>query len=82
MSKGPSLRLDRLLANLGYGSRREIGLLAKGGLIVLDGAPLRDANQRIAVTPDLSGRMDRLDGFFAVAVLAGLYLIAHHLGVV
>ncbi|TXN33751.1 pseudouridine synthase [Methylobacterium sp. WL19] len=57
MSKSPSLRLDRLLANLGYGSRREIGLLAKAGLVVLDGAPLRDASQRIAATPDLSERM-------------------------
>ncbi|GJE19412.1 pseudouridine synthase [Methylobacterium marchantiae] len=61
MSKSPSLRLDRLLANLGYGSRREIGLLAKAGLIVLDGAQLRDANQRIAVTQDLPARM-QVDG--------------------
>ena len=57
MSKSPSLRLDRLLANLGYGSRREIGLLAKAGLVVLDGSPLRDASQRITATPDLSQRM-------------------------
>ncbi|GJD96403.1 pseudouridine synthase [Methylobacterium iners] len=56
-SKGASLRLDRLLANLGYGSRREIGLLARAGLIVLDGAPLRASDRRIAVTPDLSDRM-------------------------
>ncbi|MCJ2082974.1 pseudouridine synthase [Methylobacterium sp. J-090] len=56
-SKTPTLRLDRLLANMGYGSRREIGLLTGAGLIVLDGAPLRDSDQRIPVTPDLAQRM-------------------------
>ena len=30
--RSPTLRLDRLLANLGYGSRREIALLARAGL--------------------------------------------------
>ena len=58
MSKGPpTLRLDRLLANLGYGSRREVQRLAVMGLVTLDGEPLRDSDQRIAVTPDLSSRM-------------------------
>lgn len=57
MSKTASARLDRLLANLGYGSRREIGLLAKAGLIVLDGAPLHDTSRRIPVTRDLPGRL-------------------------
>ena len=52
-----SLRLDRLLANLGYGSRRDVQQLAAAGLVVLDGAPLRDAGGRIAVSPDLSARM-------------------------
>ena len=41
--------LDRLLANLGYGSRREIQMLARAGAVVLDGTPLRDADQRIAL---------------------------------
>lgn len=64
MSKAPrgsSLRLDRLLANLGYGSRREIGLLARAGLIVLDGAPVSDPDRRIAVARDLTARMS-VDG--------------------
>ncbi|MFY8139522.1 MAG: S4 domain-containing protein, partial [Caulobacter sp.] len=44
MSKAPaSLRLDRLLANMGYGSRREIQALARNGRILLDGEPVRDA---------------------------------------
>ena len=58
MSKPPTaLRLDRLLANLGYGSRKEAQALAAAGLVVLDGAPLRDAGGRIPITPDLSARM-------------------------
>lgn len=60
MSKAPKvaqLRLDRLLANMGYGSRREIGLLTGAGLVVLDGVPLHDSGQRIPVTPDLATRM-------------------------
>ena len=58
MSKAPSaLRLDRLLANLGYGSRREAQQLAAAGLVVLDGAPMRDAGARVAISPDLTRRM-------------------------
>ena len=55
--KAANRRLDRLLANMGYGSRREIALLTRAGLVVLDGVPLRDADQRIPVTPDLAQRM-------------------------
>ncbi len=60
MSRPPQpsqMRLDRLLANMGYGSRKEIQGLAKAGRIVLDGAPVTDADKRIPVTPDLSQRM-------------------------
>ena len=60
MSRPPlpsSMRLDRLLANMGYGSRKEAQGLARAGLVVLDGTPLTDANQRIAVAADLSARM-------------------------
>ena len=52
-----TVRLDRLLGNLGYGSRAEIQRLARAGGIELDGADLSDASTRIAVTPDLSARM-------------------------
>jgi 16S rRNA pseudouridine516 synthase len=51
------MRLDRLLANLGYGSRREVQRLVWMGLVSLDGIDLTDSEQRIAVTPDLSSRM-------------------------
>jgi 16S rRNA pseudouridine516 synthase len=57
VSKTETARLDRLLANLGYGSRREIEQMAKAGRIVLDGAAVTDASARIAVTRDLPERM-------------------------
>ncbi|CAO4166400.1 pseudouridine synthase [Methylorubrum populi] len=52
-----AVRLDRLLANLGYGSRREVEGLACAGLVRLDGEKLTDAAQRIPLDPDLSARM-------------------------
>jgi 16S rRNA pseudouridine516 synthase len=58
VSIGPvSLRLDRLLANLGYGSRREVQQIIKAGLVSLDGVILEGSDQRIAVTSDLTVRM-------------------------
>jgi 16S rRNA pseudouridine516 synthase len=57
VSKTPALRLDRLLSNLGYASRREVAQLAAAGDLLLDGAPLRDASQRVALDPDLSSRL-------------------------
>jgi 16S rRNA pseudouridine516 synthase len=57
VSKPPTLRLDRLLANMGYGSRREMAVLAKAGRVVLDGAPIKDIEQRIAITRDLTERL-------------------------
>ncbi|BDA83123.1 pseudouridine synthase [Aureimonas sp. SA4125] len=55
--KFSTMRLDRLLANMGYGSRREIQMLARNGRILLDGAPVEDAEKRIALSPDLAARM-------------------------
>ena len=55
--KFTTMRLDRLLANMGYGSRREIQMLARNDRILLDGAPVEDAEKRIALSPDLSARM-------------------------
>jgi 16S rRNA pseudouridine516 synthase len=54
---GKTIRLDRLLANLGYGSRREIAILARTGRIRLDGARVRDVEQRIAADPALETRL-------------------------
>lgn len=70
MTKTPTSRLDKLLANMGYASRREIALLARAGRIRLDGAPVASADMRIALTPDLETRLvvdgealDPLPGF-------------------
>jgi len=57
VSKTITARLDRLLANLGYGSRREVQDLVAAGLVTLDGAALVAADRRIAVTADLARRM-------------------------
>jgi 16S rRNA pseudouridine516 synthase len=50
-------RLDRLLANLGYGSRKEVQALVAGGKVVLDGKILKDAGLRVAVDATLPERM-------------------------
>ena len=55
--KVPMARLDRLLANLGYGSRREVTALVAQRHVELDGVVIKDAGARIALTPDLSARM-------------------------
>jgi len=56
-AKPPMARLDRLLANLGYGSRREVTALVGRRQVVLDGAVLKDSGARIAVAADLPARM-------------------------
>lgn len=52
-----SVRLDRLLANMGYGSRREIAALAAAGQVVLDGQPIKKADTKVLVARDLPARM-------------------------
>ncbi|MCJ2022932.1 pseudouridine synthase [Methylobacterium sp. J-067] len=73
MSK--AVRLDKLLANLGYGSRREIQTLARMGEIRLDGEALSDAGARIALTPDLPARLSVEDE--PLDPLPGLCLLLH-----
>ena len=46
MSAG--VRLDKLVANLGYGSRREVQALAHAGRIRLGDAPLREADRKLS----------------------------------
>ncbi len=57
MSAAATLRLDRLLANMGYGSRKDIQSLVKAGRITLDGTPVTDADTHVPVSPELSARM-------------------------
>ncbi len=70
-----AMRLDRLLANLGYGSRKEIQALAKAARITLDGAPFKEADERVALTADLPQRL-LVDGE-ALDPLPGLALMLH-----
>lgn len=56
-SANATLRLDRLLANLGYGSRKDIQTLVRFGGVVLDGAAVSDASLHISLSPDLSQRL-------------------------
>lgn len=51
------LRLDRLLANLGYGSRKEVQAIVADELVSLDGEILRRADQHILLEPDLCERL-------------------------
>ena len=55
--KVPMARLDRLLANLGYGSRREVGALVAKGQVVFDGAAVKDSGAKIPIVADLPTRM-------------------------
>jgi 16S rRNA pseudouridine516 synthase len=50
-------RLDRLLANLGYGSRREVTDLVARRQVLLDGVVVKDAGARIEIRADLPNRM-------------------------
>jgi len=51
------LRLDRLLSNLGYGTRKEIHAFVKAGHITLDGMTVADASRKLALTANLPERL-------------------------
>lgn len=73
MSAAQTWRLDRLLANLGYGSRREVQKLAASGLVTLHGVPVKKADQKITLEEDLPLHL-RIDGE-ALDPLPGLVLM-------
>ena len=52
-----TLRLDRLLANMGYGSRKDIQMLVRQGRVLLDGKAVADADQHVPITPELTTRL-------------------------
>ena len=81
MAKALMARLDRLLANLGYGSRKDVQALVASGKVVLDGKVMKDAGARIPVDATLPERMTIRGA--AVDPPAPLVLIMHKpLGVV
>lgn len=53
----PKVRLDRLLANMAYGSRKDIQALVKHGRITLDGQRVTDADMHVTLAPELTNRM-------------------------
>ncbi|MFO0476106.1 MAG: pseudouridine synthase [Alphaproteobacteria bacterium] len=76
MSKGvETARLDRLLANMGYGSRREIGRMAKSGWITLDAVVMTDEAVRVKLEPDLPNRL-RVQGE-TLDPLPGMIIMVH-----
>ncbi len=75
MSKTSSMRIDRLLANMGYGSRSEIREMTKARRVTLDGEPVDDSNLHIALVPDLPARL-RVDGE-PLDPLPGLIVMLH-----
>lgn len=77
MSKAGSItqRLDKLLANLGYGSRREINIMARNGRIRLDGEIAANIEQRVPVDEALRARLT-IDGE-TLDPLQGLVLMLH-----
>lgn len=55
--KTNTVRLDRLLATLGYGSRRDIERLCAAGRIAIDGKLLTDSAARVAISSDLQQKL-------------------------
>ncbi|MGZ6018552.1 MAG: pseudouridine synthase [Phenylobacterium sp.] len=50
-------RLDRLLANLGYGSRREVGELIARKQVLLDGVAVKDSGLKVPISAALPDRL-------------------------
>ncbi len=73
--KPATIRFDKLLANLGYGSRREVTGLAFSGRITMDGAPVHDPDARIALEADLPSRI-LIDGA-PMDPLPGMVIMLH-----
>ena len=57
MSRAPAARIDRLLANLGYGSRREVQALIARGAVTMDGERLSDTGLRVPLGNALVDRI-------------------------
>ena len=70
-----ALRLDRLLGNLGYGSRREILGFVRAGRVRLDGERVEAADLKIPLLTDLPSRLS-VDGE-ALDPLPGLVVMMH-----
>lgn len=70
-----SVRLDKLLANMGYGSRKEIQGMVAQGRITLEGKPAPRADMRLELNEALEAAL-RIDGE-APDPLPGFTLMLH-----
>ena len=70
-----ALRLDRLLGNLGYGSRREILGFVRAGRVRLDGERIETVDRKVPLSADLPSRLT-VDGE-ALDPLPGLVVMMH-----
>ncbi len=52
-----SIRLDRLLGNLGYGTRRDVAGLCRTGRVLLDGLRIPAADLKVPLVPELRSRL-------------------------
>ncbi len=58
MSRAPSIRLDRLLSNLGYGSRKEMTAAIRNGWVTVAGAEVTDPGHAVAIDRATDVRLD------------------------
>jgi 16S rRNA pseudouridine516 synthase len=70
-----SVRLDKLLSNMGYGTRREVQSLAVSGRVRLGADPLLDATARVTADDELAARLTIDDA--ALDPLPGMALMLH-----
>lgn len=56
----PKMRIDKLLSNMGYGSRKEIKADAKNGIITLNEVPIKDVSIQVDTEKDEIRYMDNI----------------------
>src|SRR5579863_4017377 len=64
-----SVRLDRLLANLGYGSRREVQAMIAAGQVLMDGKALLDPAAHVTPGQGMMVAGEPLDPPFPLTLL-------------
>jgi len=64
-----SVRLDRLLANLGYGSRREVQAMIAAGQVLMGGGTLRDPGAHVTPGPGMTVAGQPIDPPFPLTLL-------------
>lgn len=68
-------RLDKLLAGMGYGSRREVESLMDQDRVLLDGKPILDCGMKVELSEELRARLS-IDGE-GIDPLPGMVVMLH-----